>query len=239
MGCAPSVAWREDWRSIMWEWASGWIAPAATIIAAMMTAANAGARVTGWGFVVFTIGSIAWSVLASLSGQGNLLVTNLFLTFVNAVGVWRWLGREATYEIGSLRAVRRSSRTHAAPTLFSASHAVGAEVTDANGEKLGVVVDLMLRRDQRSLCYVVIAHHGLGGVGETASGRRSGRLGLCGRRRANQYVGCALGRSAGAAGGQLALSISLAGKGFARRSPPGIERPALGRPYKASRRRRD
>lgn len=167
MGCAPSVAWREDWRSIMWEWASGWIAPAATIIAAMMTAANAGARVTGWGFVVFTIGSIAWSVLASLSGQGNLLVTNLFLTFVNAVGVWRWLGREATYEIGSLRAVRRSSRTHAAPTLFSASHAVGAEVTDANGEKLGVVVDLMLRRDQRSLCYVVIAHHGLGGVGET------------------------------------------------------------------------
>lgn len=109
-----------------------------------MTAANAGARVTGWGFVVFTIGSIAWSVLASLSGQGNLLVTNLFLTFVNAVGVWRWLGREATYEIGSLRAVRRSSRTHAAPTLFSACHAVGAEITDANGEKLGVVVDLML-----------------------------------------------------------------------------------------------
>ncbi len=132
-----------------------------------MTAANAGARVTGWGFVVFTIGSIAWSVMGSLSGQGNLLVTNLFLTVVNAVGVWRWLGREATYETGSSRAVRKSSRAHAAPTLFSASQALGAELTDPNGQKLGVVVDLMLRRDQRSLCYVVIAHHGIGGVGET------------------------------------------------------------------------
>jgi hypothetical protein len=29
---------------------AGWVAPAATMIAAMMTAANLGARVIGWGF---------------------------------------------------------------------------------------------------------------------------------------------------------------------------------------------
>lgn len=34
----------------------------ATMIAAMMTAANAGARVRGWGFVVFA--TIAWSLTA-------------------------------------------------------------------------------------------------------------------------------------------------------------------------------
>ncbi|MEK7456583.1 MAG: hypothetical protein AABZ76_16905 [Pseudomonadota bacterium] len=45
---------------------AGWIAPAATMIAAMMTAANLGARVTGWGFGVFTLGSIAWSIVGLL-----------------------------------------------------------------------------------------------------------------------------------------------------------------------------
>jgi hypothetical protein len=73
----------------MWEWALGWIAPAATMIAAMMTAANAGARVTGCGFVVFAMGSVAWSLTATYSHQRNLLLTNLFLTVVNLIGVWR------------------------------------------------------------------------------------------------------------------------------------------------------
>jgi hypothetical protein len=151
----------------MWEWALGWIAPAATMIAAMMTAANAGARITGWGFVVFAIGSIAWSLAAIYSHQRNLLLTNLFLTVVNVFGVWRWLGRQARHEDGSTKVVRMSSQARDAPTLFSASAAVGANVIDARGEKLGVVVDLMLKRDQRGLAYVVIAQYGLGGVGET------------------------------------------------------------------------
>lgn len=34
---------------------AGWAAPAATMIAAMMTAFNFGARITGWGFVAFTV----------------------------------------------------------------------------------------------------------------------------------------------------------------------------------------
>jgi hypothetical protein len=150
----------------MWEWALSWIAPAATMIGAMMTAANAGARLTGWGFVVFSIGSVAWSFAASFSHQRNLLLTNLFLTVVNLIGVWRWLGRQARHEAGSIKAEQKS-REARVPTLFSASAAVGADVLDAGGEKLGVVIDLMLNRDQRGLAYVVIAQYGLGGVGET------------------------------------------------------------------------
>lgn len=144
-----------------------WIAPATTMIAAMMVAANVGARVTGWGFVVFSIGSIAWTIVAISSNQANLLLTNLFLTSVNIVGVWRWLGRQAKHEVGSMRAMRKSRRATHAPTLFSASAAIGADVFDANGEKLGAVVDLMLQRDQRNIAYVVIAHYGLGGLDET------------------------------------------------------------------------
>jgi hypothetical protein len=151
----------------MWEWALGWIAPVATMTAAMMTAANAGARVTGWGFVVFAIGSVAWSLTATYTDQHNLLLTSLFLTVVNLIGVWRWLGRQARHEDGSSKAVRKSSQAGNALKLFSASGAVGANVIDANGDKLGVIVDLMLKRDQRELAYVVIAQYGLGGVGET------------------------------------------------------------------------
>src|SRR3989344_9387847 len=100
------------------EEAAGLIAPAATMIAAMMTAANLGARVTGSGFVVFTLGSLAWSVVGVTSGQTNLLATNLFLTLVNLVGIWRLLGRQRGYEDGARRAANRS-RLAAPPAPFA------------------------------------------------------------------------------------------------------------------------
>ena len=56
-----------------------WLAPAATMVAAMMTAANPGARVTGWGFVVFTVGSICWSFIgiSTKTARGDNHVTYL------------------------------------------------------------------------------------------------------------------------------------------------------------------
>ena len=36
-----------------------WVATIATIVAATITASNLGSRITGYGFIVFTIGSIA------------------------------------------------------------------------------------------------------------------------------------------------------------------------------------
>lgn len=85
-----------------------------------MTAANLGARLTGWGFVVFTFGSIAWTIVGLTSGQTNLIASNGFLTLVNVVGIWRWLGRQRKYEDGG-RSAREASRRSSEPTLFTAT----------------------------------------------------------------------------------------------------------------------
>jgi len=144
---------------------AGWIAPIATMIAAMMTAANLGARVTGWGFAVFTIGSISWAIVGVGSGQQNLLLTNIFLTLVNAVGIWRWLGRQARYEEGGEAATMRSSTAHG-PTLFAVGAIAGAKLIGRGGEPIGIVVDGMMRCNDAGLAYVVVSEGGIGGVGE-------------------------------------------------------------------------
>ncbi|WP_010183211.1 hypothetical protein [Sphingomonas sp. PAMC 26605] len=144
---------------------AGWIAPAATMIAAVMTAANLGTRVTGWGFIVFTIGSVAWSTVAVATGQQNLLWTNGFLTLVNLVGIWRWLGRQARYEDGSRAASVRSHAAHV-PSLFSIGAIAGARLTGRDGVPLGTVVDGMMRCNDSALAYIVISEGGVGGVGE-------------------------------------------------------------------------
>ncbi|MDG2520379.1 PRC-barrel domain containing protein [Caulobacter segnis] len=145
--------------------AAGWIAPAATMIAAVMTAANLGARVTGCGFIVFLVGSMAWIAVALSGDQQNLLWTNGFLTVVNAVGVWRWLGRQARYEQGGAAASRKSAASRA-PTLFPAGGLAGARLLDPDGRVIGSVVDAMLRCDDLSTSYVVVSEGGLVGLGE-------------------------------------------------------------------------
>lgn len=144
---------------------AGWVAPAATMVAAVMTAANLGTRVTGWGFIVFAIGSVAWSIVAIGTGQQNLLWTNGFLTLVNAIGIWRWLGRQARYEDGS-RAASERSQAARVPSLFSIGAIAGARLTGRDGAQLGTVVDGMMRCRDSALAYIVISEGGVGGVGE-------------------------------------------------------------------------
>lgn len=135
------------------------------MIAAMMTAANLGARVTGWGFVVFTLGSICWSLVGLQSGQTNLVATNVFLTCVNLVGMWRWLGRQRGYEDGA-KAASRSSRNPGTPTLFSATGLSGMAVSDIGGESLGRSVEAMIECRSGRLSYIVVATGGIAGVDE-------------------------------------------------------------------------
>ena len=144
---------------------AGWIAPIATMIAAMMTAANLGARVTGWGFVVFTIGSVCWSAVGLSTGQTNLLATNIFLTLVNLVGIWRWLGRQRAYEDGG-RSAQAASRRSAAPTLYTASGIAGMTVENSDGEAIGKAVEALIECRTGSVNYVVVATGGVGGVAE-------------------------------------------------------------------------
>jgi hypothetical protein len=135
------------------------------MIAAMMTAANLGARVTGWGFVVFTIGSICWSIVGLSSDQANLLTTNLFLTLVNLVGIWRWLGRQRAYEDGG-NSAKRASRRSSAPSLFTATGVAGMPVSDPSGAVLGNAVEALVECATGQVSYIVVASGGLGGIEE-------------------------------------------------------------------------
>lgn len=148
---------------------AGIAAPAATMIAAMMTAANWSPRVTGWGFVVFTVGSIGWCVIGIASSQQNLLLSNAFLTLVNIVGIWRWLGRQARYADGGRKATLHSQAGPGAE-IVPMSGLTGTDVLDAGGDKVATVVDAMVTCDDAALAYAVISVGGIGGVGETLHG---------------------------------------------------------------------
>ena len=148
------------------EGLAGWVAPAATMIAAMMTAANLGARVTGWGFAVFVIGSIAWCLVGITTGQDNLLITNGFLVIVNLIGVWRWLGREARYNQNAID-IADASESSPAPTLVPAGTLIGQKLHDAHGAVIGEVVEAMLTCPDGGLASLMIRQGGIGGVGES------------------------------------------------------------------------
>jgi len=145
---------------------SSWIAPIATTLAACMTAANLGTRVTGWGFIVFTIGSLAWTTYGATTDQSNLLWQNLFLTAVNLIGVWRWLGRQARLDDGARAAAERSEHQNA-PTLFPVSALTGSPLLSAKGETIGSTVDAMARCSDGGIEYLVVGSGGVGGLGET------------------------------------------------------------------------
>lgn len=138
---------------------AAWIAPVATIAAAMMTAANLGARLTGWGFVVFTLGSLCWIEVGLASGQTSLVVANSALTLINVVGIWRWLGLQTAREDGA-GAAKRASRRAASPTLFTATGLAGMPAISADGEALGTAVEALVECGSATLSYVVISSTG-------------------------------------------------------------------------------
>lgn len=146
---------------------AGMIAPAATMIAAMMTAANFGTRTTGWGFVVFTIGSIGWVMVAVATGQANLLWSNAFLTLVNLVGIWRWLGHRARVDDAAETetAARRADPDHA--NIFAVTGLAGRAVTGHDGDRIATAVEAMADCRTGGIDHLIVSVGGVGGVGET------------------------------------------------------------------------
>jgi hypothetical protein len=133
---------------------AGWIAPAATMIAAIMTAANLGSRITGWGFVIFTIGAAGWCVEALLTHQPNLLWSNAFLGVIDLIGIYRWLGQRAKLEDGA-RAATEKSRTNSIP-LFPVLSLDGRAIEGSDGEVLAHVVGAMGECDSGRIAYLVV-----------------------------------------------------------------------------------
>ena len=147
------------------EQIASYVAPVATTLAALIVASNLGARITGFGFIVFTFGSISWSILGVATGQPNLLWQNVVLTGLNLFGVWRWLGWQARIEDGAETAAK-DSRAEPGETLFPVSLLMKAQVVSNDGHKIGRCVDAMASCSSGRLTYLVVAEGGVVGVGQ-------------------------------------------------------------------------
>ena len=143
-----------------------WLAPAATTLAALITASNLGSRTTGYGFAIFTVGSLAWLAQGYLTGQPSLLWQNAILTVLNLFGVWRWLGIRAKIEEGG-RAAQEESLDTPGEALFPSSLLGRATIIGRDGAELGRTVDAMIGCSSGRLSYIVAAEGGVVGVGET------------------------------------------------------------------------
>jgi len=142
-----------------------WIATAATIVAASLTAANLGSRITGYGFVVFTFGALCWIFVGATTHQPALMWTNVALFFLDVFGIWRWLGRQAKVEEGA-RAASEASEDTPGEALCPVSLLTRAAVT-GGGHELGTCIDAMAGCSSGRVDYLVVSEGGLAGVGET------------------------------------------------------------------------
>ena len=147
------------------ETSLSWVATVATIAAASITASNLGTRITGYGFVVFTFGSICWLSYGLAAGEPALVWTNVVLTALNIFGVWRWLGRQASVEEGGKAAAAASARAPGEST-FPVSLLTSARVTCSDGQEIGHCVDGIAGCESGRLAYLVVSEGGVAGVGE-------------------------------------------------------------------------
>jgi len=58
-----------------------------TVLAAALVAANLNARITVAGFMIFLLASIAWMIDGWLEGKASLVIQNVVLLLINAIGV--------------------------------------------------------------------------------------------------------------------------------------------------------
>lgn len=141
-----------------------WIATVATVIAASMTAANLGSRVTGYGFVIFTLGAFCWIAVGGLTHQPALFWTNVILSILDLFGIWRWLRRQSSMEEGARIAAEASEQTPG-ETQFPVSLLSRAPVI-AQGHELGRCIEAMAGCSSGRLGYIVVSQGGVAGVGE-------------------------------------------------------------------------
>ncbi|MEE4210552.1 MAG: hypothetical protein V2I43_14965 [Parvularcula sp.] len=80
-----------------------WTATATGVVAAIIVSLNLGITKTGWGFVIFTVSSVAWIGAALLEGEMALGVQNAVLFVINIIGIYRYLihGKKRQQAAGS------------------------------------------------------------------------------------------------------------------------------------------
>ena len=70
-----------------------WGAAICVIAASIMVAVGRPARLVAWGFVLFTVASVAWIGAAAWESKWALLTQNAVLLAVNLWGLVRWTRR--------------------------------------------------------------------------------------------------------------------------------------------------
>ena len=69
-----------------------WTGAIGAILAAALIAGDFGRRVTGWGFVLFSVVSVIWIVSGLTAKDGMpIAVQNGILLLINVYGVWQFL----------------------------------------------------------------------------------------------------------------------------------------------------
>ncbi len=69
------------------------LASAATVVAALMIAANWSPRAMVAGFSIFVFASIAWIISGWIENQPSIYLQNFVLLLINVFGIYRWLPR--------------------------------------------------------------------------------------------------------------------------------------------------
>ena len=75
-----------------------WTASVTGMVAAVLVALNAGAKVTGIGFVIFCVSSVVWIAASVMEGNNPLAIQNIVLLGINVFGIYRYLWRKPAEE---------------------------------------------------------------------------------------------------------------------------------------------
>jgi hypothetical protein len=66
-----------------------WIGTFTGVLGALMLALNI--PLSGWGWVLFLISSLAWTLAGAVMKDMSLVVLQFAFVVVDLIGVWRWL----------------------------------------------------------------------------------------------------------------------------------------------------
>jgi hypothetical protein len=136
-----------------------------TIIAALMTASNLGSRITGYGFVVFTVGSLAWLALGSPPASRRCCgpTSSSPRSTCSASGAGSGGRRRSRRAARRRRSKRRTPGENPVPRLAA------DQAPSWSGQ--GAPSSALRRRDGSAAAagarYLVVAEGGVAGVGET------------------------------------------------------------------------
>ena len=66
-----------------------WIGTIFGVVGAALIALNI--AVSGWGFVLFLVSSVSWTVAGVMMRENSLILLNVVFTAINLLGIYRWL----------------------------------------------------------------------------------------------------------------------------------------------------